>query len=133
MTAWRDGRIKQTLLASILAFRKQHAALFANGRYLPLAIEGAHASHALAFLRRDALDTALVVVTRLAHTMLASRNVPHVAPSTWGDTAVRLPPFVSKTTWRDVSTGARLEPSAESRLNLKDVLSELPIAVLLKT
>ena len=131
MTAWRDGRIKQSLLRSILAFRKQHAALFATGRYLPLAIEGAYANHALAFLRRDAHDTALVVVTRLAHAMLASRDVPHVMPSIWGDTAVRLLPIASRGTWRDVSTGARSEPSADGRLNLKDALSDLPIAVLL--
>lgn len=131
MTAWRDGRIKQTVLARILAIRKQHATLFANGRYLPLAIAGAHSKHALAFLRSDANESALVVVTRLAHALLASRGVPHVLPSNWGDTTIQLPALVSKSPWRDVLTGARLEPSAERRLSLHDVLSRLPVAVLL--
>ena len=44
-----DPRIKQFILARILAVRKHHSALFENGAYLPLQIDGPLAENVVAF------------------------------------------------------------------------------------
>ncbi|NYT37526.1 malto-oligosyltrehalose synthase [Allopusillimonas soli] len=62
---WRSGRLKQAILEKGLGFRREHVTLFAQGDYMPLAIQGKHADHALAFMRRLRDQYALVVVPRL--------------------------------------------------------------------
>ena len=49
--AWRDGRVKQAVIARGLALRRRAPALFARGDYRPLEVRGRFASHAVAFLR----------------------------------------------------------------------------------
>jgi len=57
---WRDGRVKQSLIAVLLSLRSQMPELFARGEYLPLTVVGALADHVVAFARR--LESAVVVV-----------------------------------------------------------------------
>ncbi|HET7412483.1 MAG TPA: malto-oligosyltrehalose synthase, partial [Pararhizobium sp.] len=60
-----DGSIKQHLIASVLKFRGKHAALFAEGNYVPVAAFGPNSDHILAFLRRHGDHAALTVLPRL--------------------------------------------------------------------
>ena len=48
---WRDGRIKLAILARAMASRAANPALFLDGSYTPLKVEGALSGHALAALR----------------------------------------------------------------------------------
>ena len=62
---WRDGRIKQTLIAQALNLRAEHAELFRRGTYQALEVVGSQAHRVLAFARshgrktghRDRTDT----------------------------------------------------------------------------
>ncbi len=68
---WRDGRIKQTLIARVLGLRRLQPGLFRDGDYLPLEVSGEHAAGVLAFARRShAGQHLLVVVPRLASALL---------------------------------------------------------------
>jgi malto-oligosyltrehalose synthase len=59
---WRDGRVKQALIARVLRFRRLHPQLFAVGSYAPLRTSGSM----IAFARRFGDDALIVVVPRLS-------------------------------------------------------------------
>ncbi|MEO8937604.1 MAG: malto-oligosyltrehalose synthase [Burkholderiaceae bacterium] len=126
---WRDGRVKQALIARLLALRAERPALFASGDYRALTVEGLHASHVLAFMRRSGADRMLVVVPVHAAALLDGASRPLIDPSRWGDTAVLLPPGTASNAWFDVVTGKRRK-SVSRRLKLGALLADLPVAVL---
>jgi len=61
---WRDGRVKQALIARILRWRHQNHEAIAGASYRPVQIEGPKAQHALCFARDSSAGTLLVVVPR---------------------------------------------------------------------
>src|SRR5690606_34662162 len=63
---WRDGRIKQWLIASLLAIRHGRPQLFAEGDYRPLEVEGEQAGRVLACARSLGDAHLGAVVPRLA-------------------------------------------------------------------
>ncbi len=132
LDAWRDGRIKQALIARLLAFRKERPALFSRGFHHPVTLEGSRAEHALAFVRSDGRDRVLVVITLHAHALLGDRSLPHVMPDRWEDTAIVLPADAASATWRDAVTD-QPHRSAGGRMRLADLLADLPVAVLRET
>jgi malto-oligosyltrehalose synthase len=87
---WRDGRIKQALIARVLALRAGRPKLFAEGGYEPLEVRGTFAENVVAFARRFENHLALVVVPRVASVLLRTGAVTF-APDAWKDTVVALP------------------------------------------
>ncbi|AKA24682.1 malto-oligosyltrehalose synthase [Pseudomonas chlororaphis] len=88
---WRDGRIKQALIAAALACRREHPQLFRRGAYQALPVQGRHADRVLAFLREYQGQRALVIVPRQVAGLLEQRAQPWVDAPDWGDTRVSLP------------------------------------------
>ena len=76
---WRDGRIKQWLITTVLSVRYARADLFARGDYQPLQVEGDHAEQVLAFARSQGGDYLVVLVPRLASELLDEAVTPHPA------------------------------------------------------
>jgi malto-oligosyltrehalose synthase len=105
---WRDGRIKQAIIGRLLGLRRDAPALFAEGSYHPVAIEGALATHLLAFTRLHREAQMLVVVPRLAGALLAGASTLTPDRSIWKGTSVGLP---SGGTWIDGLTGEPLHLS----------------------
>ncbi|MBK5958793.1 malto-oligosyltrehalose synthase [Rhodoplanes elegans] len=70
--SWTDGRIKLALTHRLLELRRALPAVFADGGYAPLPVEGPQAGHVLAFARTGRRDAVIVAVLR------------HVAPLTEG-------------------------------------------------
>ncbi len=61
-TDWSSGYLKLALTHRLLQLRSEHPALFADGRYEPIATDGPHGDHVVAFariLRRDAIVVAV--------------------------------------------------------------------------
>jgi (1->4)-alpha-D-glucan 1-alpha-D-glucosylmutase len=78
---WPDGRIKQFLIARVLALRKKLPQLFSEGDYLPLATSGPMADHIVAFARL--LPNAAVIAAFWRFTgRYADALAPHLLP-TW--------------------------------------------------
>ena len=116
---WPDGRIKLFLTQRLLTFRREQAALFAQGSYTPLALTGEFADCCIAFTREHE-GLALVV---LAPRLTARVGFPAIGPR-WGDTAVQLPlDFASR---RDLFTGAA-HPEGPTLL-LREAFAQLPFA-----
>ena len=88
---WRDGRIKQALIAQVLERRQRFPELFLRGDYLPLQVLGKHADRVLAFARRHDDQHAVVIVPRLAARLLGGQAQPLIPAQNWDDTRVLLP------------------------------------------
>jgi malto-oligosyltrehalose synthase len=122
---WRDGRIKQALIARLLDARRRQPRLFAAGSYEPIAASGPRAEHVVAFLRRLD-DTALVVIAarRMAEPLLGAAE-PSVAASFWEGTTIPLPQGVR------CGRHLRTKPGSEGNVvALDELLSPLPFAVI---
>ncbi len=95
---WRDGRVKQALIARMLSLRAECPELFSQGTYRPVAISGAQADHLLGFLREEGRHCLLVAVTRLPVPLLGDGQRPWIDPSAWRDTVLHVP----ARTWRNM-------------------------------
>ncbi|HEX8663166.1 MAG TPA: malto-oligosyltrehalose synthase [Beijerinckiaceae bacterium] len=134
---WPDGRIKQQVLARLLADRAAAPQLYAEGDYQPLEAEGGRARNVLAFRRSHGGEDLIVAVPRLvagtgsgtgAGTGNRNGFATDLNPAVgdfWGDTVLRVPAGAR----RDVLTGAEVR-SGEEGLALRELFSALPIGVL---
>jgi len=101
---WRDGHVKQAMIARLLELRRCEPALFAEGTYGAVELTGPAAGRALAFERRLGKRRLLVVVPRLV--AAATRGAPALSidPEIWGGTRLE----ADLAGLRDVMTGAAL-------------------------
>ncbi|MVV49833.1 malto-oligosyltrehalose synthase [Pseudomonas sp. PB120] len=88
---WRDGRIKQTLIARTLNLRAEHAELFRRGSYQALDVVGSEAHRVVAFAREQGGKRVIVIVPIRCAALLENSAAPHVGAPQWGDTRVKLP------------------------------------------
>jgi maltooligosyltrehalose synthase len=87
---WRNGRIKQALIAELLALRRRVPRLFAEGSYEPVPVEGRAAQSMIAFVRRHDEHWLLVAAPRLPLDLLQGDDGIALAPQILKDTALRL-------------------------------------------
>jgi maltooligosyltrehalose synthase len=118
LAGWRDGRVKQALIARLLRFRQQHARLFAEGSYEPLATSGAKAGHLIAFARRLEGEALIVVVPRLTAGLGAA-----IGP-VWQDTRIAMPEMEAL----DLLQPGKFQINAQA--DTASLLKLLPFAVL---
>ncbi|MGH9665836.1 MAG: malto-oligosyltrehalose synthase, partial [Bryobacteraceae bacterium] len=109
---WEDGRIKLYVTAAGLRLRRRWWETFAGGQYVPLAVEGAAASHLVAFARVSSGRSVIAVAPRLAATLCGSRASLPLGPDVWGDTNVTLPENLAQTSYRNILTGETFSPGA---------------------
>ncbi|MCB4822081.1 malto-oligosyltrehalose synthase [Roseicella aerolata] len=126
---WQDGRVKQAIIARALALRAARPALFAQGDYQPVTVEGPMAQHVLAFLRTRRGEAVLTVVTRLPAAPLGDSPLPLLSPAEWGGTDLRLPASWEARHWREALTGEGHAAHGD-RLPVGQVLARLPVALL---
>ncbi|MCX2684947.1 malto-oligosyltrehalose synthase [Pseudomonas sp. DCB_AW] len=127
---WRDGRIKQALIARVLDCRQAHAELFRRGAYLPLTVQGRHADKVLAFARLGDDERAIVIAPRLASSLLGGAPTPLIPAHNWDDTRLILPFALSPANSTGLFPSAAVSPTKE--LLLSAVLSEFPVNVLIQ-
>jgi len=129
----KDGRIKLFLTQRTLSIRRNHAALFQNGRYIPLSVRGAKAHHICAFARDMEGRLAIVAVPRLCATLLGDDFTSPCGEPVWADTEVELP-GTSAPCIHHAFTGEclTLRGGAErSALPVGKMLRDFPVALLL--
>jgi (1->4)-alpha-D-glucan 1-alpha-D-glucosylmutase len=121
-----DGRIKLHLTRTALALRRRDPALFLEGSYEPLDLEGPRGGHAVAFLRRHEGRTLVTVAPRLTLPLLTPAL--RLDPRAWESTAVLLPPGLPAVFARPLG-GGPVEALGD-RLPLDLVLAPFPVALL---
>ncbi len=130
---WRDGEIKEYVIAGTLIFRKEKADLFAVGSYIPLEVIGERKEHVIAFLRVHERQRTAVIVPRIVSNALGGgKGEPDrltIPRSFWKDTRIVLPD-PSGAEWTGVLDGRRHSPTGAGELYLKDLLTDLPVTLL---
>lgn len=130
---WPDGRIKLFLTATALRLRRRTASLFIEGTYEPLAADGGHADHLVAFARRHATGTVIVAVPRLLTQLTTPAHFLPVGADSWGSSRLLLPPECATQTYRNVLTGEVVradDANAPPGLSLAAVFQTCPVALL---
>lgn len=113
LAEWESGWPKLWLIATVLEFRRQHAAWFAaDESYEPMAARGPRLAHVLGFRRGENL---VVLVPRFTLSL----------GDDWGDTRVTLRPG----TWRNVFTGETLIGD----VGMGALFAAFPVALLFRT
>ena len=129
LTHWRDGRVKQAVIARALALRARSPGLFTGGTYHKLRVEGAEADHLLAFVRVHADHAAVVVAPRLVASFDMDPALPLLSPAAWHDTRLIMPRnFIGRST---ISLYDAAQPSViGGPLNVGSILSNFPVGLL---
>ena len=130
VATWWDGRIKQRVLARLLADRAAEPGFYAEAGYEPVAAEGPRAGSLIAFRRAARLPGTqagdlLVAVPRLVADLIPETDDP-VRALAEGFSGTRLP---AEGRWRDLVTGREHEAGAGG-LAIPDLFAALPVAVL---
>jgi len=127
VAAPHDGRAKLWISARLLELRRQRPALFEAGDYTPLTVKGAHAAHVIAYQRRHADDTLIVVAGRL----FAQLGVPvgdlPVGQTTWSDTVVSLPNRLAGQRFVNVLSGDTVAVR-DGGIRLAQAFEHVPVA-----
>ena len=133
LSTWRDGHIKQAVVARTLALRREKEAVFGRGSYEPLAVSGSQAERVFAYIRQFEGDAVLVVVPRLAglgidHTT-PDLPVPQIDPGFWGDTTIALPVAHGSRSHVDVLARRDVHVPADGVVNVSELLAIWPVAL----
>jgi (1->4)-alpha-D-glucan 1-alpha-D-glucosylmutase len=117
---WRDGRVKQALLARVLADRAAHPALYADGDYRPIeAPEGV-----VAYARSLGDDALIVAVPRLLAGRVEGETLP-AAGELWGDAGLPVP----RGAWRDILSDREVD-ARDGTVPFAELFGDFPIALL---
>ena len=127
-----DGRIKLYVLWRLLALRRQHDALFRDGEYLALRVDGPYAEHVCAFARRREKSLVVVIVQRLV-TALGAWKGELPTGGRWEKTWIETPMLLPGTLGTDIFSGrlARLNSVAgvTAVLSAREVFAVAPFSV----
>lgn len=124
-----DGRIKMYVTARALNLRRERAALFARGEYLPLSSSGRRSDNVISFARALEGDAVVVVASRFFTRLGVGREgALSLKQDVWGGTALHLE-GVESMRFRDVLTGRQFE-ARNGVLQVGEILSPLPVALL---
>ncbi len=130
LRSWRDGRVKQAIIARSLDYRRRAPGLFAHGNFQKLRVEGTLADHAIAFARIHEGRACVIAATRLAAKLGGSHgDRPVVATSAWEETTISLPRNLTERRMIDVFGGEGYTGTS-GRLIVGKVLADLPVALL---
>jgi len=123
---WRDGRIKQAVIARTLALRRACPALFSDGNYEPLGARGLFADHVIAFARRLRDQVFVVIVPRSASRLLHSENDILFNAAAWRDTCLAVGES-------DLTNLFMPTAPARSPMTIGDHLGGFPVALLMSS
>ncbi len=127
---WRDGRVKQAVIARTLAVRSRVPNLFTQGTYQPLKVEGPMADHVLAFARIHEGFAAMTAVTRLPARLPGMAERPIVPGDAWRGTSINIPRNFVGRRLIDV-LGSCVEGQSDAalqRIGLDEAFAHLPVA-----
>jgi (1->4)-alpha-D-glucan 1-alpha-D-glucosylmutase len=133
LAAPQDGAIKLLLTAAGLRLRRSRSDIFLDGEYLPLATDtAALPAQVVAFAR---LTDGGAVIAVVPHRVGRFLDADHPLPlaDMWKTSRVLLPKSLGAQTYRDVFTGAELQPvsAAESAwIFVGQALRTLPVSLL---
>ena len=128
---WRDGRIKQTLIARTLDLRTEHAELFRRGTYQALEVVGSQAHRVLGFVREWEGKRAIVIVPIRCSALLENSAEPQVNALQWGDTRIDLPFAIADENLKGLFSSITVTKNRE--LMISAALGDFPVNLFIQT
>ena len=125
---WRDGRIKQALIARLLDVRRRLPLLFSEGGYRSLRLSGHHAQAVVAFERHHAQGRLIVVAPRLPARLPLQADSLTLGAGGWRETALVYPEGMEGR-WSDALGGATRHIAGPA---LSEMCGSQPFAVLVR-
>jgi (1->4)-alpha-D-glucan 1-alpha-D-glucosylmutase len=122
-----DGRAKMWLAWRVLELRRAQPDLFKLGDYLPLQPHGTHADHVIAYLRRHAGRSLIVIAGRLWRKLGIAEGKLPVGEAVWSGTTIDAAALKGPLT--NVLTGETVEIE-DGRIRVSDAFRSFPGAVL---
>jgi len=124
---WRDGHLKQWLIARLLALRAREPDCFEGGTYEPVQATGPRENHVIAFLRRHRDKAIFVALPRLCASACIEAGAPLPAHEFWEGTQLELP--IAARPWR---SALNQDVSYHSRASFAcaELFAHFPAAVL---
>lgn len=124
---WHARQLKQPLVHAALALRAREPALFSEGGYLPLEVEGPLAGHVIAFMRRHRQRALIVVALRknlhiVGNDLSLRKTISESEP-----TSILLPDDLHANLF-NILTAETVD--GERRMNVARVLGGLPVALI---
>jgi (1->4)-alpha-D-glucan 1-alpha-D-glucosylmutase len=133
LTNWRDARIKLYLTAAGLRLRRRAPALFLEGNYLPLSVDGEKKEHVVTLARSLGTASLIAVAPRLVARLTGgSRSLP-VGQEVWKDAAISLPAELAGHSYQNIFTSVRVTPVSQSdrlQIPVAEALGVCPVAIL---
>ena len=131
LPSWKDGRIKQAVIARALQFRAASGGLFTDGVYTPLRVEGPRADHVVAFARVFEGRAAIVAVTRLPAQLYGSDVRLAAGAQVWDGTFIVTPRnFLTRRTVDVLVPDGDVGKQMTGRLPVSEFLATFPVALL---
>jgi (1->4)-alpha-D-glucan 1-alpha-D-glucosylmutase len=127
VTTWQDGRLKQFVMARILALRKKMPGLFSAGQYVPLMTSGLEAERVVAFARTSP-DAAVIVAFYRFNIRHAESDSSGLHVLQCSETRVAIPRELNGT-FSDVLRPERTV-SVTSPIAAQQLLGHMPIVAL---
>jgi (1->4)-alpha-D-glucan 1-alpha-D-glucosylmutase len=128
---WRDGRIKQTLIARTLNLRTEHAELFRRGTCQALEVVGSQAHRVLGFVREWEGKRAIVIVPIRCAALLENSAEPQVNALQWGDTRIDLPFAIADENLKGLFSSITVTKNRE--LMISAALGNFPVNLFIQT
>jgi (1->4)-alpha-D-glucan 1-alpha-D-glucosylmutase len=136
---WLDrdsGMIKQYIISAALQHRRNSRALFEQGEYLPLEVQGNRAENVCAFARRLGNDSVIVAVPRLLTRVISDPAGPFSGGEVWDGSSLLVPYEKEGAAYRDILTGEMINVQKQNEasiLPLSGIFAHLPVALLERT
>ena len=127
VATWRDGRIKQAVIAHVLATRSRARRLFSEGNYISLETTGALCQHVVAFARMFDSAIAVVAAVRLPVRLMRVSEGLVIRRESWRDTCIAIPPSLRGSVCTSV-LHCNKKHSLQETLSAADVFDTLPVA-----
>ena len=130
LEAWRDGRIKQFVIARILELRNEAPQLFAAGDYSGIEVEGGETARVVS-IRRDRPDGSgmLILAPRLCSAFVDGTGALSISADAFADMRVPLA-LPEGAVITDVMTGTSPRIEGDGYVSVGTLLEKLPVALL---
>lgn len=126
-----EASAKLYLTWKTLNLRREHAALFQRGEYIPLSVSGPTADHIVVFARKHEGRIAMVAVPRLCAKLLGDNYDTICNEAIWRDTTVAIPDF-GPTCYHNVFTGECIQScGGVQQLPVADLFRHFSVSLLL--
>ena len=121
-----NGAVKLWLTHQLFDLRRNNSALFAEGKYTPLKVEGVYKNNLLAFTR-SYKQSVIVTVVLLNTASLCKEQNKDFFELDWGNTRVILPEGLNSE-WENLVSGNRQE--FQHKIALEELFTNLPVGIL---